>query len=185
MSRIPASDAIASCLARSALGDQVAFAELYQLTSAKLFAVALRIVQDRGQAEEVLQECYVSIWHHASDYAVAKSQPMTWLAAIVRNRCLDAVRRVRVETTELDETLIETTADAAPTPEAATEAAAEAARIGRCIGGLEASERQAIGLAFYHGLSHHEVATQLRKPLGTIKSHIRRGMLKLKDCLQS
>ena len=92
--------AIAAALAGSAAGDRRAFAELYRLTSAKLFAVALRIVHDTGHAEEVLQECYVSIWNHAGDYSAARSQPMTWLAAIVRNRCLDSVRRSRIDTTE-------------------------------------------------------------------------------------
>jgi RNA polymerase sigma-70 factor (ECF subfamily) len=181
----PAQEAIAAALAQTALGNRQAFGQLYELTSAKLFAVVLRIVQDRAVAEEVLQECYVSVWQHASEYAAARSQPMTWLAAIVRNRALDWARRGRIATSELDDLLQETLADEAPTPDQRLSESAEAGRVTRCLGGLEGKERQAIGLAFYHGLSHSEVASHLAVPLGTIKSHIRRGLMKLKECLQA
>ena len=76
-----------------ALGDQAAFAELYRLTSSHLYGVALRILREPAQAEEILQEAYVNVWHHAGSYDVAKAQPQTWLTAIVRNRCLDQLRR--------------------------------------------------------------------------------------------
>ena len=84
---------MAELLSASALGDKNAFADLYRLSKAKLFAVSLRIVRERQLAEEVLQDSFVNIWNHASDYAIAKSAPLTWMAAIVRNRSLDIVRR--------------------------------------------------------------------------------------------
>src|SRR4249919_1895045 len=84
---------LAQLLARTALADQAAFAELYRLTAPHLYGVALRILRERAQAEELLQDAFVSVWHHAGSYAAAKAKPQTWLAAIVRNRCLDQLRR--------------------------------------------------------------------------------------------
>ncbi len=95
------SDALAGLLARTALADQAAFAELYRQTSAHLYAVALRILREPATAEETLQEAFVSVWHHAGSYSPAKSQPQTWLASIVRNRCLDRLRRREPDTVTL------------------------------------------------------------------------------------
>src|SRR3954452_22162186 len=92
---------IAQLLARTSLADQKAFGELYRLTSSQMYAVALRILRDSGAAEEVLQESYVSVWHRAGSYDNAKSQPQTWLTTIVRNRCLDRLRRREVDTVSL------------------------------------------------------------------------------------
>src|ERR1700737_2445665 len=88
---------------RTALPDQHAFAERYRLTSAHLYAIALRILRVSGAAEEVLQESYVNIWHHAGSYVAAKSQPLTWMTSIVRNRCLDPMRRREVDTVTIDD----------------------------------------------------------------------------------
>src|SRR5512138_5444 len=88
---------LADLLARTALGDRRAFAQLYDKTRAKLFGVSLRIVRERALAEEALQDGFVSIWNHAADYAAARGAPLTWMAAIVRNRSLDIVRRAREE----------------------------------------------------------------------------------------
>src|SRR5438067_10089231 len=85
-------------LARVALADQRAFAELYRQTSPHLYAVALRILREPAAAEEIVQEAYVSVWHHAGTYVAARSQPLTWLTSIVRNRCLDQLRRREVDT---------------------------------------------------------------------------------------
>ena len=101
---------LAGLLARSALGDRPAFAELYRATSSKLFAVSLRIVRERPLAEEALQDSFVSIWKHAGDYAQAKSAPTTWMTAIVRNRSLDIVRRTREEP-DVDDALAANLAD--------------------------------------------------------------------------
>src|SRR6059058_4350929 len=104
-------------LARTALSDQKAFAELYRLTSSHLYAVALRILREPAAAEEVLQESYVNIWHHAGSYVAAKSQPLTWLTSIVRNRCLDHLRRREIDTITIDdEEEGMTIADRGPTP---------------------------------------------------------------------
>ncbi|TMH09008.1 MAG: RNA polymerase subunit sigma-70 [Betaproteobacteria bacterium] len=143
-------------LARAAVSDQQAFAELYRLTSSHLYAVALRILREPAAAEEVLQESYVNIWHHAGSYVAAKSQPLTWLTSIVRNRCLDHLRRREIDTITI---------------------------VKGCVDALEAEQKQAIALAFYQGLSHAELSRHLKQPLGTVKSWVRRGLERLKACL--
>jgi len=179
----PDAQRLADLLARAALTDRRAFAELYQLTRSKLFAVSLRIVRERHLAEEVLQDSFVNIWNHASNYASAKSAPMTWMTAIVRNRSLDIVRRGGWEIQDEDEYFTNSMLDTAPLPDTALGEKRDMHNIQRCLDELDAEQRQSIALAFYHGLSHSELAEHMRKPLGTVKTHIRRGLLKLKDCL--
>jgi RNA polymerase sigma-70 factor (ECF subfamily) len=173
---------LADLLSRTALGDRKAFAELYEATKSKLFAVSLRIVRERHLAEEVLQDSFVNIWNHASAYAQAKSAPTTWMTAIVRNRSLDIVRRTREEP-DVDDTLAANMTDESAAPLREMQERAEAHSLRECLQELEGEQRQSIALAFYQGLSHSELAEHLRRPLGTVKTHIRRGLLKLRDCL--
>jgi RNA polymerase sigma-70 factor (ECF subfamily) len=173
---------LAALLARTALGDRAAFAELYRAASPKLFAVSLRIVRERPIAEEALQDSFVNIWNHAADYAQAKSAPTTWMTAIVRNRSLDIVRRTREEP-DIDDTLGAALADERATPAADAEARAHAHSVRECLEELDAEQRQTIALAFFHGLTHSELAAHLRRPLGTVKTHVRRGLARLRDCL--
>jgi len=171
-------------LARTALADQRAFAELYRLTSSHLYAVALRIVRDAAAAEEILQESFVNVWHHAGSYVAAKSQPLTWLTSIVRNRCLDQLRRREIETVTMDdeeEGVMIAAED--PSPLEMLLSGADARAVGACVETLESGQKQAIALAFFQGLSHSELATHLRQPLGTVKSWIRRGLERLRACL--
>jgi RNA polymerase sigma-70 factor (ECF subfamily) len=178
------SDSMSAILAQCALRDQAAFARLYQLTSAKLFGVALRIVRRQDWAEEVLQEAYVNIWNHASDYAAARSQPMTWMTSVVRNRALDWLRRPRQEeTSENYEQMIAELKTDGEGPLETLLRANEADALARCLATLDSAQRQSIALAFHYGLSHSELATHLRQPMGTIKSWIRRGLERLKTCL--
>jgi RNA polymerase sigma-70 factor (ECF subfamily) len=173
-------------LARTALADQRAFAELYRLTSAHLYAVALRILRESAAAEEVLQESFVSIWNHAGSYVAAKSQPFTWLTSIVRNRCLDQLRRRDVDMITIDdEDDTMTLRDTGPTPLEMLLSGADALAVRACVETLDAGPRQAIALAFYRGLSHSELAAQLKQPLGSVKSWIRRGLERLKACLDA
>jgi RNA polymerase sigma-70 factor (ECF subfamily) len=173
---------LAHLLSQTALGDRAAFAELYGATRAKLFAVSLRIVRERALAEEALQDSFVSIWHHASDYARIKGAPTTWMAAIVRNRSLDLVRRAR-ETPDIDDALAAQLVDESARPAHDAEARAEVHTLERCLAELDAEQRQSIALAFFHGLTHSELAAHLHRPLGTVKTHVRRGLLKLRECL--
>jgi RNA polymerase sigma-70 factor (ECF subfamily) len=173
---------LAGLIARSALGDRKAFEALYAAASGQLYAVSLRIVRSPGLAEEALQDSFVSIWTHAADYARAKSAPLTWMSAIVRNRSLDIVRRAREEP-DVDDALAASLVDEAAAPAREAQARAEAHALRDCLGELDPEQRQSIALAFFHGLTHAELAAHLRKPLGTVKTHVRRGLAKLRDCL--
>src|ERR1700687_68131 len=101
--RRQSSEHLTDLLAQPALSNQQAFAELYRQTSPHLYAVALRILRESAAAEEVLQESFVNVWHHAGSYVAGKSQPLTWLTSIVRNRCLDQLRRREIETVTMDD----------------------------------------------------------------------------------
>ncbi|MEP7205562.1 MAG: sigma-70 family RNA polymerase sigma factor [Casimicrobiaceae bacterium] len=183
---------LADLLSRTALADQAAFAELYRATSARLFGVALRILRDSPAAEEVLQDVYVSVWHHAGSYATGKSQPMTWLTSIVRNRCLDRLRRREVDTVPISRDSTDEGGSAGAELDIASDAlspvdmllaGADSRSVRACVDALERGQKQAIALAFYQGMSHQELARQLREPLGTVKSWVRRGLERLRQCL--
>lgn len=178
---------LAALLSRVALSDQRAFEDLYRQTGAHLYAVALRIVRDTSVAEEILQEAFINVWHHAGSYDAAKSQPVTWLTSIVRNRCLDQLRRREIDTVTLaggdDDTPGFDPPSDGPTPVEMLLAGADARSVRACVDALDAGPRQAIALAFFQGLSHGELAAHLREPLGTVKSWVRRGLEKLRRCL--
>jgi len=180
-------DQLKEWLHRTARKDNKAFRALYDATSAKLFGLALRILVKGELAEEVLQESYVSIWEHASEYEGSLSSPMTWMLTIVRNKALDVLRRVNVkseiDTGAFDDDVMDSIANPEPTPADAFQRSQEAQTLARCLFTLEALHRQAIALAFFHDLSHGEVATQLKLPIGTVKTWIRRGLARLQGCL--
>ena len=185
---------LASLLARTALGERAAFAQLYARTSGHLFAVLLRIQRDRAQSEDLLQEVYVAVWRAAGGFDAARSQPLTWLTSIARNKAIDSLRRTQaqpklVSTTRDDAgdddapDLIERTAAAGAGPLELLDEACDARQLTRCMEGLTAAQRQSVALAFYDGLSHAEVAEHMRQPLGTVKSWLRRALQTLKHCL--
>ncbi len=177
-------DAIGKLMARCALRDERAFAQLYRQTSAKLYGVALRIVRRDDWAEEVLQESFVNIWNHAREYSASRSAPMTWMTAIVRNRALDWLRRPHLEHGREDyDLLVEAVADDARGPEALLALSRDAGALAECLEQLSGKQRQCIALAYVHGLSHGELAQHMREPLGTVKTWIRRGLDKLKSCM--
>lgn len=178
---------LAALLAKVGMGDQAAFAAFYDQTASHLYAVALRILKDPSAAEEILQEAYVNVWHHAGTYDAARSQPLTWLTSIVRNRCLDQLRRREIDTVTLtaeeDDAPAFDLAGEGPTPAELLIQGAEAQSVRACVEELEAGPKQAIALAFFHGMSHGELASHLHQPLGTVKSWVRRGLERLKRCL--
>jgi RNA polymerase sigma-70 factor (ECF subfamily) len=180
-------------LARSALGDRRAFATLYERTSGHLFAVVLRIQRDRSLAEDLLQDVYVSIWKAAAGFDAAQSQPLTWLTSIARNRAIDSLRRAQTQPQTVSTTRdedddspdpMESSSDEGPGPLELLDRASEARQLSRCMEGLTPQQRQSVALAFFDGLSHAEVAEQLRQPLGTVKSWVRRALMTLKTCLE-
>jgi RNA polymerase sigma factor (sigma-70 family) len=178
---------LAELLARTALSDQAAYAELYRMTASHLYGVALRISREPAVAEDLLQEAFVNVWHHAGSYRAAKAKPQTWLTSIVRNRCLDQLRRREPDTVTMTREEDETELDyptPGPSPVEILLAGAEAHSVRECVDGLDGGQKQAIALAFYQGLSHAELAKHLRQPLGTVKSWVRRGLERLKVCLE-
>lgn len=180
-------------LSRVALGDRAAFRRLYDATAPSLLGVALRILRQRERAEEVLQDAFVNIWNRASAYQSALAQPMTWLTAIVRNRALDDLRSsARHRTDSLDAmdagndgegSTTHDIEDGAAGPQALLEHAADALAIRDCLDEIEGPQRQCLALAFYQGLSHAEVAQHIGSPIGSVKGWLRRGLDKLKRCL--
>lgn len=180
----PTAERVSGLLAACAKRDRRAFALLYQATSAKLFGVALRILRREDWAEDVLQESYVSIWNHAHDYRAGLAAPMTWMTSIVRNRCLDWLRRPSREVSDPEGELAAGVDAGGPGPLDALAQSADARALADCLGRLEGKQRQAIMLAFFQGLSHSELAAHLRQPLGTVKTWVRRGLGRLKLCLE-
>lgn len=169
--------------------DEGAFSRLYEATSPKLFALALRMLRREDWAEEVLQDCYISIWNNAAGYSATLSAPMTWMTSIVRNRCLDWLRRPRIEvSTTVDdedgESFIDGVRSDDPGPLDILQGITEAKQLSRCLETLDAKHREVIVLAFYEGLSHTELSARLHHPLGTVKTWVRRGLERLKGCLE-
>lgn len=179
-----ANDILLPLLSASARGDQKAFRLLYEKTSAHLLGLCVRILRRQEWAEEAMQEAFIKIWHHASDYHTEKGTVMTWLISIVRYRALDMLRRHQ-ETQPLDDTLMEGLPDLSPGPLDMTLYDADLVALNHCIDTLQENQRKSISLAFMHGLTHEQMTTHLDVPLGTVKSWVRRGLQALKRCLQS
>lgn len=174
-------------LAAVAKKDARAFRSLYDAASPKLFGFVLRILIKREWAEEVLQESFVSIWNNAASYQPHLAAPMTWMTTIVRNKAFDMLRRVddtvEIDNDTFDKEVMEALESPDPTPIESLQITDDAKALARCFKRLEGLHRQAIALAFYHDLSHGEVAEQLKLPIGTVKTWIRRGLERLRMCL--
>ena len=176
---------LVAALARVAAGERNALQTTYRLTSAKLFGVCLRILKDRAEAEDVLQEVYVTVWQKAADFDAKRASPMTWLITIARNRAIDRLRaggqlrRMEPIGEAAD------VADAAPLPEAMLEDAESNAKLRGCLEGLNEHEQKALRGAFFDGNTYEELAARMSVPLGTMKSWIRRALLKLRNCLEA
>lgn len=179
-------DQLTSLLAKTALGDRAAFGRLYSLTSAKLFGTALRIVQQEDQAQDVLQEAFLSIWRNAGGFRPGIAAPMTWMNTIVRNRALDRLRRNKRPEVQWEEPGdFDRVANDDPAELDRLMLSEEAAALRECMGALKENQRQSILLAFFEGLTHEEVAARIESPLGSVKTWIRRGLISIKECLGS
>jgi len=174
---------IADLIARCALRDRGAFRQLYTRTSAKLFGVALRILRDRAETEEAIQEIYIKIWQKADRYVAGQYSPISWLVAVARNHALDRVRIRRPISEDIDAAL--DIADLGPSPERQVEAAEDSARIANCLGTLEPDRAEAVRGAYLDGFSYEELAQRHAVPLNTMRTWLRRSLMKLKECLTS
>jgi RNA polymerase sigma factor (sigma-70 family) len=174
-----------AALVRIAAGDRAALRMVYENTSAKLFGVCLRILNDRGEAEDLLQEVYVTVWRKAASFDPGRASPITWLVSIARNRAIDRLRsgagKRRMEPIEAADAI----SDPAPAAVERVEAAQQQERLARCLEELEARQSSAIRAAFLDGATYEELAQRMNVPLGTMKSWIRRGLLKLRTCLEA
>jgi len=166
---------------RAAQGDRAAFKALYEATSAKLFGIALRVLNDRAEAEDVLQDIYVRVWHNAGRYNVNGLSPMTWLITIARNSAIDRLRKRR--RAEPSEVLDDRLADGGAGPEAAAVAASERRRLDACLGELEAPRAEAVRRAYLGGEGYADLAARFDVPLNTMRTWLRRSLLKLRECL--
>lgn len=173
-------------LTRIANQDSAALRQLYDATSSKLYAIAMRVVGNVDHAEDVLQEAYLTIWRVAGDYKAPLSPPMVWLGVIVRSRGLDFLRRRTAERAlagQPVEDLADTLAADQDTPMDTQEASEQAWALHECLRKIEAKQRQVVTLAYFRDLSQSELATQLKLPLGTVKTWIRRGLDQLRTCM--
>ncbi|MGJ3230520.1 MAG: sigma-70 family RNA polymerase sigma factor [Oceanicaulis sp.] len=172
---------VTALIQRVSLADRAAFSELYDATSSRLFAIVLRIVKDSGEAQDALQDCYANLWRRAKSFDPEKARPMAWLAMIARNAAIDRLRRRRPAGSleALDEPV-----DDAPSPEASAVESDEARRVRACLEELTGIEAGLLTRAYYGGESYSEVAAAVAKPLGTVKSVIRRSLMKMRRCLE-
>lgn len=172
---------------RVGLRDEAALRLLYDRTAPKLFGLALRVVRQREWAEDVVQEAFMTIWRIAGDYRATLSPPMAWMGLIVRSRALDLLRKRTADraqlTQEFDEIMEDTMQSDAPDPSATADASQQAWALHQCLSQLEGRQREVVSLAYLRDLSHSELAEQLKLPLGTVKTWIRRGLEKLRVCM--
>jgi RNA polymerase sigma factor (sigma-70 family) len=175
---------LAAALVRVAGGDRGALRMIYQDTSAKLFGVCLRILHDRSEAEDVLQDVYVTVWRKASTFDPGRASPITWMVTIARNRAIDRLRATAVNRRMEPIEAADAVSDPSPVAVERVELAQQHQRLAGCLQELEARHSAAIRAAFLDGATYEELAARMSVPLGTMKSWIRRGLLKLRACLE-
>ena len=171
-------------LSATASGDGAAFERLYHATSAKLFGICLRLLRERSDAEDALQEVYAVIWRKAGQYDAAVASPISWLAMIAHNKAIDRLRADAGSRNALPIEFAEDVSDGAITAQAAVEQVSDAQRLDGCLGELDTRRRTLIRTAFFEGVTYEELAQRTGTPLGTVKSWIRRGLQQLRSCLE-
>jgi len=173
---------LAALMARVAAGERAALRQLYDATSAKLFGVCLRILSDREEAEDALQDVYLTIWRRAERFDASRAGVMTWVSTIARNRAIDRLR-ARGPMAHADPIEGLQLADGAMDAEAGLVMAGDAASLRDCLAQLDERTEKVIRSAFFEGLTYEALARRMETPLGTVKSWIRRGLARLKGCL--
>ncbi len=176
-------------LDRIADRDEAALRELYDITSRKLYGLALKMVGRVDLAEDVLQECYLNVWRIASDYRSSLSPPLGWMSVIVRSRALDMLRRLSSQMDGKMQSIDDEESQQIASSEVglldAAMAGEQAGALNNCLSKIEAKQRDVIVWAYFRDMSHSELASQFDLPIGTIKTWIRRGLAQLKSCMAS
>lgn len=172
---------IEALIARVALGERNAFSKLYDLTSAKLLGVCLRVLNDRAAAEDAMQDAYVKVWKNADRYQANGLSPMTWLITIARNTAIDRLRKRR-PAADVD-ALADTLPATGVSPEGSAIAASEARRITRCMQELPEDRREAVRGCYLGGLSYTDLAEKFDVPLNTMRTWLRRSLIALRECM--
>lgn len=182
----PPPEKLIELVAAVSRGDRQALAELYDATSPILYGLLLRMLHRPDWAQEALQECYIRVWQHAESYSADKGDPIGWLIGNARYRALDLLRaaRERGQRTEWDEAAMLELPDLSPGPEDLAVQSDGLRRLGRCLKGLSEVQRKSVLLAYYEGYSHPELSKAMHAPLGTVKAWLRRGLAKLRACLE-
>jgi RNA polymerase sigma-70 factor (ECF subfamily) len=166
---------------RTALGDRAAFSALYEATSSKLFGVCLRVLNNRAEAEDALQDVYVKIWRKADSYAVNGYSPMTWLITVARNLAIDRLRARKAPAKRVEDVF--DLAASGPTPEEAAVNTSERAQIDRCLAELDSLHATAVRGAYLEGDTYQVLADRAGVPINTMRTWLRRSLLKLKECM--
>jgi len=182
VTELRSSDELAALIGAVAAGDRAAFRAVYERTSAKLYGICLRLLGSEAEAEDVLQEAYVTVWRNARRFDSAKASAITWLAVIARNKAIDRLRRRRPVADGLEAAA--EVPDEGPLATAVIEQKDDARRLAHCLDELDERARAMIRAAFLDGASYPELAEREGVPLGTMKSWIRRGLTRLKGCLE-
>ncbi|MDD5199904.1 MAG: sigma-70 family RNA polymerase sigma factor [Terrimicrobiaceae bacterium] len=171
------------CMRRIANGNEDALGALYDQFGGLLFGLARRITGNEREAEEIVQDVFVTVWRNARTFDGTRSSPATWLTALARNKSIDRLRtsRRRLPAPPPDPESVPEMRDPLPDPSQAALAGDRAARIAACLGELPPNQRQAVELAFFDGLTHPEIATRLNETIGTVKSRIRLGLDRLRQ----
>lgn len=165
-----------------AAGDETAFKQLYERSSAKLFAIVRRIAISEAAAEEALQEAWVRIWNHADRFDPALASPITWMTTIARHAAIDAVRKGAERVSRTAAALDEELAEKLPAPGSSTDGLT-GLQLQRCLEGLDAERRKMVLLAYSYGYSREELSRRFDKPVATVKTILRRSLIALKECL--
>ena len=180
--QLSASDELAKLMASIAAGDRAAFRALYERTSAKLYGICLRLLGTEAEAQEVLQDAFVTVWRSAARFDPARASAITWLSVVARNKAIDRLRQRRPAGEDIDAAA--EVPDDSPLATAVIEQEDDARRLAHCLEQLEDRSRAMIRAAFFDGASYPELAEREGVPLGTMKSWIRRGLLRLRGCLE-
>ena len=175
----------ASLLGRIKLGDEEAFSKFYERFAPLLFGVVFKILNDSKEAEDVVQEGFLHVWNRAGSYDPSRSSPATWATMIFRHKAIDRLRSRARRDRRMEQAALEPELffNAEESPTRAASRNEEKTAIALAMSKLPSDQREAIGFAFFFGLTQEEIAARLSTPLGTVKARIRRGMLKLREYL--